>query len=110
MIECLYWKNGEKRYLGLIKNPTEQKDQNTVSETFSVHSITGQEVDIHIEFNNSTVGLINLRTNEHLGVNRVFRDQFKPWEGNLYEVVYLGSKSPHALLIQDAKKTNTEKK
>lgn len=88
MIECLYWKNGEKRYLGLIKNPTEQRDRKTVGETFSVQGITGQEVDIHIEFNDRTVGLINLRTNEHMGASQVFRDHFKPWEGNLYEVVY----------------------
>ena len=26
MIETLYWKNGDKSYLGLIKNPTEQKE------------------------------------------------------------------------------------
>lgn len=110
MIECLYWKNGEKRYLGLIKNPTEQRDRKTVGETFSAQGITGQEIDIHIEFNDSTVGLINLRTNKHMGAGQVFRDRFKPWEGNLYEVVHLGSKSPHASLIQDAKNTNTKKK
>ena len=110
MIECLYWKNGDKHYLGLIKNPTEQGDRKAVAETVSTQGITGQEVDIHIEFNNRHVGLVNLRTNEHLGVNQVFRDRFKPWEGNLYEVVHLGSKSPHASLIQDSKNTNTEKK
>jgi len=110
MIECLYWKNGDKHYLGLIKNPTEQRVRKTVGETVSIQGITGEEIDIHIEFNNRHVGLVNLRTNEHLGINQVFRDRFKPWEGNLYEVVYLGSKSPHALLIQDAKNTNTEKK
>jgi hypothetical protein len=110
MIECLYWKNGDKHYLGLIKNPTEQGDRKAVAGTVSTQGITGQEVDIYIEFNNSTVGLVNLRTNEHLGVNQVFRDRFKPWEGNLYEVFHLGTKSPHASLIQDAKNTNTEKK
>ena len=89
MIECLYWKNGEKHYLGLIKNPTEQRDRKTVGKTFSVQGIIGQEVDIHIEFNDRTVGLINLRTNEHLGVSQVFRDRFRPWEGNLYEVRHL---------------------
>lgn len=88
MIECLYWKNGDKHYLGLIKNPTEQRERKTLGETFHIQGITGEEVDIRIEFMREKVDLINLRTNEHLGTGQIFKDRFRPWEGNLYEVVY----------------------
>lgn len=88
MIECLYWKKGKKHYLGLVKNPTEQNELAAVGQTFRVQGITGQEVDIHLEFKKPIRGLINLRTNKYFGPGQVFRDRFKPWEGNLYEVVY----------------------
>jgi len=88
MIESLFWKNGDKHYLGLVKNPTEQKELPEIAYSSHIEGITGQPVDIHLEFRKN-VALINLRTKEHLGVGKVFRDRFWPWEGNLYEVVYM---------------------
>ena len=88
MIECLFWRNGNKRYLGLVKNPTEQKELKTVGERSHVQGITGQEVEIRLEFREGIRELINLRTDKHLGPGQVFHDRFKPWQGNLYEVVY----------------------
>jgi hypothetical protein len=87
MIEPLYWKNGERTYLGLIKNPTEPKKLARLGTTFPIEGITGQEVNIEMAFD-AAVNLINLRTGEHLGMGQVIRDRFKPWEGNLYEVKY----------------------
>jgi hypothetical protein len=87
MIEPLYWKNGKSTYLGLIKNPTEQKESANISKIINIERITGEEVDIHLEFKKE-VSLINLRTREKMGTGQVFRDSFKPWEGNLYEIIY----------------------
>jgi hypothetical protein len=88
MIESLLWKNGNKYYLGLVKNPTEKKELARLTYGQAIEGITGREVDIYLEFKRP-VALINLRTNEHLGVGQAFSDRFKPWEGNLYEVVYI---------------------
>jgi hypothetical protein len=88
MIEPLYWKNGSKHYLGLVKNPTERKELNIVGQIFEVQGITGQEVEIQLEFKEPIRGLINLRANKRHGPGQVFRDNFKPWEGNLYEVLH----------------------
>jgi hypothetical protein len=88
MIESLYWKNGNRHYLGLVKNPTEQKDLNIVGQLFEVQGITGHEVEIQLKFKEPIRGVVNLRTNKSHGPGQVFRDNFKPWEGNLYEVIY----------------------
>jgi len=87
-IECLFWRNGNKHYLGLVKNPTEQKELKAVGKGSRVQGITGQEVEIRLEFREGIRELINLRTDKHLGPGQVFHDRFKPWQGNLYEVVY----------------------
>jgi len=88
MIESLYWKNGGKRYLGLIKNPTEQKELRTIGKGSEVQGITGQETEIQLEFNEPIRDLVSLRTNKHHGPGKVFVDKFRPWEGNVYEVIY----------------------
>jgi len=53
-----------------------------------VQGITGQEVDIRLKFTDPIQGLVNLRTNKTFGPGHVFCDRFKPWEGNLYDVIY----------------------
>ena len=88
MIEPVYWKNGKKHYLGLIKNPTGQRELKTVGQKSEVQGITGEEVEVQLKFKDSIRGLVNLRTNEKFGPALVFYDKFKPWEGNLYEVIY----------------------
>jgi hypothetical protein len=88
MIEPLYWRNGNKHYLGLIKNPTEQKELPRLGKFSEVQGITGQEVEIRLEFKDPIRGLINLRTGKNLGPGRIFFDKLKPWEGNLYEVLH----------------------
>ncbi len=88
MIECLYWRNGKRRFLGLVKNPTEQKERQRLGKLHTAQGITGKESKIRLEFRDG-VSLLNLRTHEHLGSGQVFYDRFKPWEGNLYEYVSL---------------------
>jgi hypothetical protein len=88
MIEPLYWKNGNKHYIGLIKNPTEQKELPRLGKFSEVQGITGQAVEIRLEFKDPVRGLINLRTDRDFGAGRIFFDRLKPWEGNLYEVLH----------------------
>ncbi len=83
MIESLWWKNGERRYLCLVKNPTERKEMREVGD--AIQGITGHSVDIRMEFPEN-VELTNLRTMKRLGEGRMFSDRFTPWEGNVYEV------------------------
>jgi hypothetical protein len=87
MIEPLYWRNGNKNYIGLIKNPTEQKELPQLGNLLKIQGIKGKEVQIRLEFKDAVRGLINLRTEKKFGPGRIFLDQFKPWEGNLYEVI-----------------------
>ncbi|MFC1822445.1 beta-galactosidase trimerization domain-containing protein [Thermodesulfobacteriota bacterium] len=88
MIESLFWRNGNKHYLGLVKNPTEQKGLDIIGGSHHIEGITGKEIEIHLEFK-KIVKLINLREIKHLGIGHVFKDRFRPWEGNLYEVGYV---------------------
>ena len=85
MIEALWWKNGDRRFLGIVKNPTIDKELKIVGNAPQVVGITGNEEKIDLEFKKN-VALIDIRTGKHLGVNRFFKVRFKPWEGNLYEV------------------------
>ena len=87
MIEPLYWRNGNKHYIALIKNPTEQKELPRLGNLLEIQGITGQEVEIRLEFKDPVRGLINLRTDRNFGPGRTFLDRLKPWEGNLYEVI-----------------------
>jgi hypothetical protein len=87
MIEPLYWRNGNKNYIGLIKNPTEQKELPRLGNLSEIQGITGQEVQIRLEFKDPVRGLIDLRTERNFGPGRIFLDKLKPWEGNLYELL-----------------------
>ena len=83
MIESLFWKNGEKVYLGLVKNPTTGKEKARVG---NVQGISGEETEIRLEFQDE-VELVDLRAKKSLGKGRVHMDRFRPWEGNLYQVI-----------------------
>jgi hypothetical protein len=87
MIEPLYWRNRNRHYVALIKNPTEQKELSRLGNLLEIQGITGQEVQIRLEFKDPIRGLINLRTEKKIGPGRIFLDKLKPWEGNLYEVI-----------------------
>jgi len=84
MLECLFWKNGAKHYLGLIKNPTMEIERSRIGD---VQGVMGEATEIRLEFREE-IALVNLRTKMRLGRSKAFRDRFRPWEGNLYEVIY----------------------
>ena len=76
MIESLFWKNGDKTYLGLVRNPMQYHN---------LDDMVGNESKIQLEFHN-VVQLVNLRTGHSSGVGKVFEDRFKSWQANVYEV------------------------
>ncbi|MDM8551352.1 beta-galactosidase trimerization domain-containing protein [Desulfobacterales bacterium HSG2] len=84
MIESLWWKNGGREYLCLVKNPSEKKELKKPGN--NIEGITGQEADIRLKFPD-TVGLVNLRTMSRFEEGQVFHDRFNPWEANIYEVL-----------------------
>jgi len=86
MIEPLFWKNGKRQFLALVKNPTEKKEIKQLNFLYPIEGVTGNEVEIQLAFQDKAK-LINLRTGENLGYGQVFNDTFKPWQGNLYEVI-----------------------
>jgi hypothetical protein len=65
MIECLFWQNGGKHFLGLVKNPTDQKEMSVLGKKYPVNGITGKEAELRIEFRDR-VELFNLRTGQDL--------------------------------------------
>jgi hypothetical protein len=88
MIESVYWRSGNKNYVGLIKNPTEKKQLSRLGDQSEIQGITGQEVQIRLAFRDPVRGLMNLRTEKNFGPGRIFFDKLKPWAGNLYEVLH----------------------
>ena len=84
MIECLFWENEGKAFMGLVKNPTMGKKKTRIGK---VQGITGEETEIRIEFRND-VELFDWRTKKNLGKGKSFKDRFRPWEGNLYQVSF----------------------
>ena len=64
------------------------KGTQDVGQKSEVQTITGHEVETRLEFKDPVRGLVNLRTNKGHGPGQVFHDNFKPWEGNRYGVIY----------------------
>ena len=88
MIEILHWKNGKKSYVALVKNPTDQKELAHLGQSSEIQGITGQPVEIELEFRDPFQRIMNLRTGKEFSPGQVLRDKLNPWEGNLYEVIY----------------------
>jgi hypothetical protein len=85
MIEALFWKNGEKRILAIVKNPSDQKGPAQFGEEDMIEGITGNPLPIVLEFK-EVVTLLDLRKNQDYGSGSRFTVPFTPWEGNLYAI------------------------
>ncbi len=85
MIESLWWKNGDKWFLGFIKNPTNDRKKRKIGSEHRIEGICGKMVKIKLEFD-EVVKITNLRTGKTLGIGDIFYDFFIPWEGSLYLV------------------------
>jgi len=64
------------------------KGTQDVGQKCEVQGTTGHEVETQLEFKAPVRGLVNLRMNQRHGTGQVLHDNLKPWEGNLYEVIY----------------------
>jgi hypothetical protein len=85
MIEALFWKNGEKRILGIVKNPSDQKEMARLGEDGKIEGTTGNPLSIVLEFK-EVVTLFDLRKKRDYGSGSRFTVPFSPWEGNLYSL------------------------
>ncbi|MFH0729390.1 MAG: alpha-amylase family protein [Pseudomonadota bacterium] len=85
MIEALFWKNGDKRILGIVKNPSDHKEMARVGEDGKIEGISGNPQSIELAFK-EMVTLFDLRQNRDYGSGSRFMVPFTPWEGHLYAV------------------------
>ena len=85
MMETLFWKNKGKRYLGLIKNPTNSIELSKQGKQHLIEGVTGNTVELSIEFSDEIL-LIDLKKNISHGKGRKFNVQFDPWKGSVYEI------------------------
>lgn len=53
MRESLFWRNGDRCYLGLIKNATDQKELSVPRKLPEVQAITSKMAGIRLEFKDS---------------------------------------------------------
>ena len=85
IIEPLFWRNGKDLYLGLIKNPTEMEDEKGILKAGGIENVSGESVRIKIHFK-TEVDLFDVKNQKTHGRDKVFSDDFNPWEGNLYRI------------------------
>ncbi len=84
LAELVYWRNGDRLIVGLVKNPVRGA---SISGPGAVHDVTGEPIDVQITLSRPMRRLRNLRTGEGLPDGRVIRARWRPWEALLFEGV-----------------------
>lgn len=82
MAELVYWRNGDRLILGLVKNPVRGA---SISGPGAVHDVTGEPIDVRIVLSRPLQRIRDLRTGEYVPDGRVIRTRWKPWEALVYE-------------------------
>jgi hypothetical protein len=81
--ELVYWRNGDRLLVGLVKNPTRQ---GSVDAAGQVSGVAGESAEIEIRFREPLRAVRDLRTGKELPAGRIIRAQWKPWEALVYEI------------------------
>ncbi|MCW8130460.1 MAG: beta-galactosidase trimerization domain-containing protein [Planctomycetota bacterium] len=81
-VEPIFWKNGEKITLCLIRNISRSAKIDGFGDAGSVSE--GGKAKIKLTFAKAVKGLKNERTGKELGDGASFEDEFTPWEANVY--------------------------
>jgi hypothetical protein len=76
MVESLFWKNGQDIYLGIIANPSD-----------GLESVKGKSGQITLIFG-KRICAINLRSGQKFQKVKIIKDDFLPWEGNVYKIKF----------------------
>lgn len=84
MIECVFWRSGHKRYLCLIKNPSNNRAAELLPN--GGQGVRGKGAAIKMVFREDVKSLKNLRTGKIVGPGGDIEDLFVPWEANVYRV------------------------
>jgi hypothetical protein len=79
-MECLLWRNGARCCLALLKNAAE-----LLESADSADGKAQQSKELTIRLNFPARNVRNVRTGKSFGTAQTFKDQFVPWEANLYE-------------------------
>jgi len=82
MAELLYWRNGPRLVIALVKNPTRQ---GSVSAAGQVHGVTGKPITVTIRFRRPIKAVKNLRTQKPLPAGTSITASWKPSEALLFE-------------------------
>jgi len=91
MIESLWWRRGNERYLAIVKNPVRKA---TVSSFGKIEGDTLAAKSITLSFRDRVARLENLRTGKNLGSGRQFTDSFNPCQANTYSVSFEERRAP----------------
>jgi hypothetical protein len=83
-MEALLWRNGERACLVVLKNPARVADP---AEFARVIDQPARTITLALALGAPVRGVRNLRTGVAFGSAGPFRDEFNPWEANVYELL-----------------------
>jgi len=83
-MESLLWRNGNRYCLAILKNPALSAGGDHGTAIFGDSSARDAK-GITIRFIMPAAAIRNVRTGKPFGSAATIRDDFKPWEANLYE-------------------------
>ncbi|HUS91803.1 MAG TPA: beta-galactosidase trimerization domain-containing protein [Phycisphaerae bacterium] len=84
LAEVVYWRKGSRVVVGLVKNPTRQ---GSITGVGKVHGVTGEPVDVTLEFAQPVKDILDLRTGRKLPDGKTLAaGTWKPWEALLFQV------------------------
>ncbi len=82
LTESLFWQNGDRTTLCIVKNPTRRATINNFGAKDS--DLGDKAFSLRLLFTDPIHDLINERTGAKLGDGTAFDDPFTPWEANVY--------------------------
>jgi hypothetical protein len=85
-MEALLWRNGTQYCLAILKNLALSAGGDHVAAMLADGSAR-EPKGITIRFNMPATAIRNVRTGKPFGSAATIRDDFKPWEANLYEFI-----------------------
>jgi hypothetical protein len=84
LAELIYWRKGSRVVVGLVKNPTRQ---GSITGVGKIHGVTGDPLDVTIQFRRPVTDIVNLRTGRKLPNGKTIKaGKWNPWEALLFEV------------------------
>jgi hypothetical protein len=80
--EAIFWKNGERMTLCVVKNPDRRASIDSFGSTAG--GVGDGKLALRLTFARDVRDLLNERTGKKFGTGKQFDDDFTPWEANVY--------------------------